>query len=54
MSIHLFSCVDATSIYRWPQASTIYCSEVNIDSSLLAVGLTSGCVALWNLVTCEL
>lgn len=42
------------AMHRWPQASPIYCSEVNIDSSLLAVGLTSGCVALWNLVTCEL
>ena len=51
----LFSPVgDMTPIYRWAQASSLYCSEINNDSSLLAVGLTSGCVALWNLVTCEL
>jgi len=45
---------DAALLYRWPHASTICRSVVNSDSSLLAIGLKSGGVVLWNLVSCEL
>ncbi|XP_065912030.1 WD repeat-containing protein 93-like isoform X2 [Dysidea avara] len=42
---------DTAPLYRWPHSSPICRSVVNNDSSLLAVGLMSGGVVLWNLVS---
>ena len=52
--VKIFLTGDTAPLYRWPHSSPICRSVVNNDSSLLAVGLMSGGVVLWNLVSCEL